>query len=227
MTTSITPIARTPLVNLHRRAGAKLAVANGWELATAYPQDEQSAQNRIADITGRVVTEFTGNKIAQTLASLCGRDMAIREIVETDGHTIYRLTDSRGLAFGKTVLSSGVDVTGGWTSLAVWGSDVLTLLNKVTAVDLRERTMPVGWCCQGPVFGVNTLFSRFANRIELHVCPDMLEFLWEVLLDAGAEFKLQPTGLDAYQKYLNSASTSSLSPSPSGCTLRESFEKEG
>ena len=38
------------------------------------------------------------------------------------------------------------------------------ILNKVTAVDLRERTLPLNACCQGPIFGVNTLFGRFADR---------------------------------------------------------------
>ncbi len=199
------PIARTPLVDRHERSGAKLTIVKGWELAVAYPQDDQSFANRITDITGRAVTEISGKQIGQTLASLCGREPAIREIVETATQQVYRLTSTRALAFGETTSPAGIDVTGGWTSLALWGTDVLTILNKVTAVDLRERTMPIGWCCQGPVFAVNTLFSRFANRIELHVCPDMLEFLWEVLLDAGAEFCLQPSGLEAYQKHLKSA----------------------
>ncbi|MDA0835170.1 MAG: hypothetical protein O2955_11865 [Planctomycetota bacterium] len=212
MTSVTTPVARTPLVDWHRRNRAKISIVNGWEIAVAYPHDDEQAKNGIADITGRVVTEMTGKQTAKSLSLVCGREPMIREIVETDTHTVYRLTDSRALAFGATVLSGGTNVTGGWTSLALWGPNVLTLLNKVTAVDLRERTMPVGRCSQGPVFGVNTLFSRFADRIELHVCPDMLEFLWEVLMDAGAEFNLQPTGFDAYQKHLNATH----SPSPSG-----------
>ena len=81
-------------------------------------------------------------------------------------------------------------------TISVIGSDAERLLNKVTAVDLRERTLPVGGCCQGPLFGVNTLFGRFANRFDLHVCTDSAEFFWEVLLDAGAEFGLRPAGTE-------------------------------
>ena len=65
-----------------------------------------------------------------------------------------------------------------------------------TAVDLRERTLPVQGCCQGPIFGVNTLFGRLANRFELHVCSDSVEFFWDVLMDAGQEFGLRPAGVE-------------------------------
>ena len=90
-------------------------------------------------------------------------------------------------------------LTGGWASLALCGPDAERILNKVTAVDLRERTLPIGGCRQGPIFGVNTLFGRFANRFELHVCGDSAEFLWDVLLDAGAEFALKAAGVDSRQ----------------------------
>ena len=83
-----------------------------------------------------------------------------------------------------------LDVTGGWATISLIGPDAERILNKLTAVDLRERTVPVGGCCQGPLFGVNTLFGRFADRFDLHVCSDSAEFFWEVLLDAGAEFGL-------------------------------------
>jgi heterotetrameric sarcosine oxidase gamma subunit len=81
-------------------------------------------------------------------------------------------------------------------TLALFGADAEQILNKVTAVDLRERTLPVNGCCQGPIFGVNTLFGRYADRFELHICGDSAEFLWEVLLDAGAESGLKPAGVD-------------------------------
>ena len=42
----------------------------------------------------------------------------------------------------------------------------------------------------------NTLFGRFADRFELHVCSDSAEFFWDVLMDAGAEFGLRPAGLE-------------------------------
>ncbi len=96
----------------------------------------------------------------------------------------------------QPIPADALDVTGGWVSLALIGRDAERLLNKVTAVDLRERTMPVGGCCQGPIFGVNTLFGRFSDRFELHICGDSAEFLWEVLMDAGEEFGLKPAGAD-------------------------------
>src|SRR5262249_47752962 len=114
------------------------------------------------------------------------------------GWQAYRLTERRAIIFGKmpNATDGALDVTGGWVTLALIGRDAEQILNKVTAVDVRERTLPVHACCQGPIFAVNTLFGRFADRFELHICGDSAEFLWEVLLDAGGEFGLRPAGVD-------------------------------
>jgi sarcosine oxidase gamma subunit len=76
------------------------------------------------------------------------------------------------------------------------GPDAEHILSKVTAVDLRRETLAPLACCQGPVFGVNTLFGRFQNRFDLHVCTDSAEFFLEVLMDAGREFGLRMAGIE-------------------------------
>src|SRR6185369_2399658 len=108
-----------------------------------------------------------------------------------------RLTPTRAIVFGSAAMGqNSLDVTGAWSTLSLRGPDAERILSKVTAVDLRERTLPPLSCCQGPIFGVNTLFGRFEDRFDLHVASDSAEFFWEVLLDAGAEFGLRPAGVD-------------------------------
>ena len=85
-------------------------------------------------------------------------------------------------------------MTGGWASLALVGPNARDILQKITAVDVRDVTFPILGCCQGPIFGVNTLFGHFEKHYELHVCSDSIEFLQEVLLDGGGEFGLQMAG---------------------------------
>ena len=89
-------------------------------------------------------------------------------------------------------IAGSLPATGAWASISLIGPDRERILNKLTAVDLRERTLPVDGCCQGPIFGVNILFGRRADRFDLHVPADSAEFFWEVLLDAGKEFGLKP-----------------------------------
>jgi aminomethyltransferase len=195
MQTASTLIARGPLLERHRCHGASIDVRDGWEIAIRYPHEPPETGNRIIDRSHRSTFEINGPETGRLLQSLCGNDVPLRTILANDGGEAYRLTPVRAILFGAiTPPAAALDVTGGWSSLALTGPDAERILNKVTAVDVRPQTLPVGACCQGPVFGVNTLFGRFDDRVELHVCSDSAEFVWEVLLDAGQEFGLAPAG---------------------------------
>ena len=194
---SVKTIARGPLLERHRQLGAIVEALDGWQVAVRYPQQTDPTGNALVDLSHVPTIEINGPETGTALTSICGVDVPLRKIHSADGRHIYRLTPSRAIVFGSVPSNIGaIDVTGGWTSLALVGTDAERILNKVTAVDLRERTLPVQACCQGPIFGVNTLFGRFADRFELHVCSDSAEFFWEVLLDAGQEFGLRPAGLE-------------------------------
>jgi sarcosine oxidase gamma subunit len=190
-----TPTARGPLIAMHRRSGATVELRSGWEIASRYPHEPGDSANRLVDLSHRPTFEINGPETASLLASVCGVDVPLRRIHIGKGWEAYRLTPTRAILFGAdSPPADALDVTGGWASIALSGPDTGRILNKITAVDLRERTLPIAGCCQGPIFGVNTLFGRFADRFELHVCSDSAEFFWEVLLDAGREFALAPAG---------------------------------
>jgi sarcosine oxidase gamma subunit len=193
------PIARSPLTDLHQRHGATMQLRDGWMIATRYLVEPGAAGNAIVDFAHRPTWEINGPEVGRKLSELCGGDLAIRKIQSGARWHAYRLTSERAILFGNlpSSIPGALDVTGGWVTLALIGPDAERILNKITAVDLRERTLPVHGCCQGPIFGVNTLFGRFANRFELHICGDSAEFLWDVLLDAGCEFGLKPAGAES------------------------------
>jgi glycine cleavage system aminomethyltransferase T len=198
MPASAVPTARSPLADWHSRHAATVELRDGWIVATHYPQEPAADGNAIVDLAHRPTCEINGPDVGRTLADLCGSDVSLRTIHRGRGWEAYRLSAVRAIVFGTVPqdIPEALDVTGGWASLALFGPDAERILNKVTAVDLRERTVPVDGCCQGPIFGVNTLFGRFANRFELHICGDSAEFYWEVLLDAGDEFNLKPAGIE-------------------------------
>lgn len=194
---TVTTIARGPLLERHRQSSATVETLDGWRVAVRYPQQADRTGNALVDLSHVSTFEINGPETNTTLVSLCGADVPLRRIHSAEGRHVYRLTPSRAIVFGHVPPSTdAIDVTGGWASLALIGPDAERILNKVTAVDLRERMLPVQACCQGPIFGVNTLFGRFADRFELHVCSDSAEFFWDVLMDAGAEFGLRPAGID-------------------------------
>ena len=196
MMTGTTPIAAGPLIHVHRRCGATIEVVDGWELAVCYPTEPGVGENAIVDMSHQSVHEVSGASTGEVLQSLCGVDVPIRSVHTAEQRQVYRPADTRGLIFGDVTLSGAIDVTGGWSSVALFGPDARTVLNKISGLDLRDETLPPSHCCQGPVFGVNTLFGRLEDQYQLHACPDVLEFLWEVILDAGAEFNLKPARLN-------------------------------
>lgn len=192
------PLAQGPLADMHHRNGATVELRDGWMIATRYPVEPTAGQNAIVDLAHRPTWEINGPDVTHRLTELCGADLAVRKVQCGTGWEAYRLTPGRAIIFGTcpSAIPGALDVTGGWVSLVLVGPDVEHILNKITAVDLRERTLAVEGCCQGPIFGVNTLFGRFSQRFELHICGDSAEFLWEVLLDAGNEFGLKPAGVE-------------------------------
>jgi heterotetrameric sarcosine oxidase gamma subunit len=193
--TTAAPVARGPLIERHRRQGARIELRDGWEIAVGYPHEPPMGANRVVDRSHRPTFEINGPDTSRLVAALCGCDLPVRHIHVAANREAYRLTPDRAILFGRVPPPEGaLDVTGGWASLALCGPQAEQILNKITAVDLRLRTLPAGRCCQGPVFGVNTLFGRFDDRFELHVCGDSAEFFWDVLFDAGAEFGLAPAG---------------------------------
>jgi sarcosine oxidase gamma subunit len=193
----MTPIARGPLLERHRRYGATIELRDGWEVAVEFPVTPAGG-NLLIDRSHRPTFEINGAETESLVASLCGESLPLRRIHIGADREVYRLTPTRALLFGRHAPPrSALDVTGGWASLALVGPDAARILGKITALDLRERTLPVAACCQGPIFGVNTLFGRFADRFELHICGDSADFLCDVLFDAGREFALAPAGINA------------------------------
>jgi 4-methylaminobutanoate oxidase (formaldehyde-forming) len=199
------PIARGPLLEVHRRGGATIVLEDDWEIATLYPSPPDA--NALIDLSHWPTFEVNGPQTAKMLKDLVGAEPAVRSIQTTSDKFIYRLSDRRAIVFctspDKTGMRDAIDVTGGWATLSLIGPDAETILSKITAVDVRRSMLPPETCCQGPLFGVNTLFGRFENRFDLHVCTDSAEFFWEVLMDAGAEFGLKPAGT-AYFKEVTS-----------------------
>ena len=197
--TATSPVANSPLIHLHRTAGATIEFVDGWQVAVRYPTEPATESDTLIDITHRSVHEIGGGELEIALQTLCGRELPIRSIHVTDELQCYRLTQDRAIAFGNVSHPAAIEVTGGWASIALSGPNANTILNKVTALDLRDETLGLHQCCQGPIFGVNTLIGRFERHFELHVCPDSLEFLWIVLLDAGEKYEVRPAGLEHFQ----------------------------
>ena len=158
---TVTTIARGPLLERHRQLSATVELIDGWQVAVRYPQHPNRTGNALVDLSHVPTFEINGPNTGAALISICGADVPLRKIHSADGRDVYRLTPSRAIVFGNvaelvrvrfgsdprslttSATRAAIDVTGGWASLALLGPDAKRILNKVTAVDLRERTLPV------------------------------------------------------------------------------------
>ncbi|MGE0608801.1 MAG: hypothetical protein AB7O62_17030 [Pirellulales bacterium] len=189
------PVALSPLTEVHWKAGATLEVVDGWCVATRYAPSPGTGRNTVVDTSCRAKQELVGRDCPARLQAALGTDVPVRTIREHAGAEVYRLTSQRAVIFGPLpAIAGSLPASGAWASVSLIGPDGEGILNKITAVDLRPQTLPLDGCCQGPIFGVNTLFGRRAGRFDLHVPADAAEFFWEVLLDAGREFGLKAAG---------------------------------
>lgn len=91
------------------------------------------------------------------------------------------------------------DISDDITLLAIQGPKAGLVVQKITDIDLDE--VPYYWCTEGTVGGVPGILSRtgYTGEIgwELYVGREYSEQLWHAVMEAGAEFDIEPVGLGA------------------------------
>jgi sarcosine oxidase subunit alpha len=93
------------------------------------------------------------------------------------------------------------NVTGGLAAVNVAGPSARDMLRKLTDCDLGTRAFPYMSCRQTEVGGVPCLMLRigFVGEAgwEIHFPSEYGEYLWDVLMKAGAGLGIRPFGIEA------------------------------
>lgn len=86
-----------------------------------------------------------------------------------------------------------------YSLIAIQGPNSLKTLQKLTSTKLDD--IPYYWCTAGTVADAQVLLSRtgYTGEIgfEIAVSPDKTARVWESLMQAGAEYDIEPVGLAA------------------------------
>ena len=95
------------------------------------------------------------------------------------------------------------NVTEAYALMALVGSDILSVMEKVTALDLFSSNRKPPFLTMGPVLHVRSqvvvLSREVDNSAVLIACPRGYgQSMAEALLDAGKEFELRPGGEDIF-----------------------------
>jgi sarcosine oxidase, subunit alpha len=94
-----------------------------------------------------------------------------------------------------------VNLTGARAAVNLAGPQARLVLAQLTDLDLSAQAFPYLGLRQAKVAGISALLMRvgFVGEwgYEIHVAADRAVALWDALLSAGAEFGIQPFGVEA------------------------------
>jgi len=226
-----TELRKTPLNDLHVRAGARVIEFGGWLMPVYYRgivEEHRKVREKVGmfDLSHMGEIEVSGPDALAFLQRVTTNDVSaldtgrfqytllcypeggvVDDILVGRMHDRYLLVVNasntlKALDWLRSHADEGVeitDTTGETALLAVQGPDAAALLSGLTDVPLDGLYY---YCfTSGTVAGVDCLISRTGytgeDGFELFFAVDHAETLWNVLLDAGGKFDIEPVGLGA------------------------------
>jgi len=219
-------IARSPMEQLSRAAGARFEVRDGWNIAVAFGESELErrrmeaavafadrshlakfelqAQPRvlaaaIAAVTGGAELE-PGIAVRAADAWWCpvtpSRALVLAEVAA--GRELRGALDAAlGEAAGGTTTTL-VDVTSGLAAMTLIGPGARELLARFCAVDVRPAVTPVAGFRPGSVARTpGYVLVEAEQRLLILVGWALGEYLYEVVSDAALQLGGGPVGADA------------------------------
>jgi sarcosine oxidase subunit alpha len=212
--TTAPPVARTPLDAWHAARGATFAEREGWRVVARYstPEREAGAARAglgLADVSASAKVSLRGRGTAALFGSLAPHGVT----AVADGRALAcRLADDHVLLLGSGISQrlaevpqwEGIvqtDVTSAYAGFWVVGPRWEELLARLTHLDVRAVSLPVGSCAETMLAGVEGLLVRTAElplpSLRVYVAWDLGEYAWDRVLDAGRDLNITPLGVEA------------------------------
>jgi glycine cleavage system aminomethyltransferase T len=219
MAISSPPLARTPLHHWHAAHGAHFGDWDGWRVAECYTSIEsETAAARagvgLCDISAFAKASLIGPGVSALTRELAGDAAATRPLgVAAAGGLVLacRLTENHLLLLASTTSPASLeehlapsrgkegliqnDVTAALAGCCLIGPATEDLLGRVTPLKMPAA----GSCAETSLAGVQALLVRPPATellsIQLYVAWDLVEYVWERLLDAGRGLRLTPLGV--------------------------------
>ena len=194
------PIARSPI-----SLPGPGEVRDGWQVATRTSAAALTLGDA-SNLTKLVVRAATDSQVAGSLPPLgrADRDGDVLRIGSGPGEWLLlaaRPAESIGLPLTQPAgeFVSVVDVTHGRALVRLSGADAPRALSKVCAVNLGDAKAPDGTALRTSVASVTTDIVRDdragVRSYLLHCERSSGQFLFDALLEAGAEFGAEMTGI--------------------------------
>jgi heterotetrameric sarcosine oxidase gamma subunit len=217
------PLASSPLEPWLREAGAQFTERDGWRVAIAFGAPTEEIEALTAGVgvldrshQGTLELQGTPEALGSLLSAVVpGGPPGAGETTELDGALLWLASPDRALALcesteiatlrgllesvcGASPHCGLVDLTAGFAGIELRGPRARALLERLTAIDVRPGSLPVGGVRAGAVAEVPATLLRpaadvFLMLIGAQEAPDA----WEIILDAGAPLGARPVGTEA------------------------------
>ena len=201
-------IARSPMEQQAREAGARLEVRDGWSVAVEYGTGSQHEQQTLRERVGFADASYLGKlELSADVDELAGTQLELGQAVNLDGAWWCPIAPQRALlvaepaaarAIGARAGAGAVDVTSAYGALTIAGPLAREVFARFCALDLRPQSMPLGGFRPGSV----------ARTPSYVLCVEHESFLllfgwafgrytWETVADAAGALEGGPVGIDA------------------------------
>jgi heterotetrameric sarcosine oxidase gamma subunit len=188
-------VARSPMEDMAKAAGARFELRDGWNVAVEYPR-ARTGDVAWADVSHLAKLELQG--VSETITSL-----EFGTAVRQDDAWWCRLTQSRALVIGaRPALDDGdldvTDVTSNFAALTVTGPLARETFARFCALDLRPHVTPVGALRPGSIGRQPGILIREDEERYLFLFGWATgEYMWSTVADAAEHLGGGPVGVDA------------------------------
>lgn len=216
------PAARTPLAPLLTRAGAVMAVEDGWQVAAHFGSaaGELAVCRRTVGIgdrsqLGKLELQGDAESVEQVVRVLAGGPPVLGEALWRDHTWWCPVTRNRVLALcdppwtaeqrerleraaAEAPFASVVDLTSAFACVGVVGPRAREVLARLTALDVRATALPEGGFRPGSLAQVPAMLLRERDdRFLVLVGAAHAEYAWISLQDAGEPLGASCVGAEA------------------------------
>jgi glycine cleavage system aminomethyltransferase T len=185
-------VARSPMERQALAAGARLEMRHGWSVAVAYADETPNGPVAWSDSSHLTKLEVHGrHELTPGLAS------------RANGAWWCPVTRDRSLVLGATtdLADDHVEVTTALAALTIAGPSAREVFARFCALDLRERSMPVGGFRPGSVARTpGYVLREDTDRFLMLFGWALGEYMWTVVADAAQELGGGPVGIDALDR---------------------------
>ncbi len=192
----VSPIARSPMERLARRAGARFEVRDGWNVAVDY-DGPRSHTVSWADVSHLRKWEVRGGGVSGELGT-----------ARREGEAWWcGMTRERVLVLGSSEApADALDVTCNYAALNVLGPQARETIARFCAIDLRPPVSPPHSFRPGSIARQpGMILVEAPDRFLLVFGWATGEYVWSVVADAATHLGGAPIGVEQTERCLRSS----------------------